>query len=490
MFQKVLSYVNQQHMLEQGEGIVAGVSGGVDSVCLLFVLRKIQETMGGSLYAAHINHGLRGAQADADEEFVRCLCEKWHIPFYLKRVDLRKLAQEKKITEEEAGRLVRYEFFRQTAEETGAAKIAVGHNANDNVETLLFHLMRGSGLKGLGGISPVQGMVIRPLLCVERKEIEKFAEEWNLDFCMDATNLEDTYTRNRIRHKLLPLMEDINPEVVGAIGRAAVTCRETAEFLEAAGKDAFLKFVIKDDGRQRMQIQKEAFVKLPPPVLRELLMQSLAAVSGSRKDIGRVHIEGLLGLQASGTGKFLCLPYGVRAENRYGTLLLYKVYKEKSDKEREKADKEKRCLAGKETEMYVAELALTEENSKGEIVLPDGGRICYKVENYEKNMKIPKNRYTKWLDCDIIKNTLHFRTRKAGDWIQVFANGGRKKLKEYLIHEKVPREERSKLILLAEGDEILWIPGYRMSEKVKVGEHTKRVLKLIYIGGNADETEK
>ena len=207
MFQKVLSYVNQHHMLTQGDGVVAGVSGGADSVCLLFVLRKIQESLGGKLYVAHVNHGLRGEEALADQEFVRRLCEEWQLPFYLKSVKLREIARERKLSEEEAGRLVRYDFFRKVAEETGAAKIAVGHNANDHAETLLFHLIRGSSLKGLAGISPVQGAVIRPLLCVKREEIEQYVKEKGLHFCMDKTNLEDTYTRNRIRHKLLPLME-------------------------------------------------------------------------------------------------------------------------------------------------------------------------------------------------------------------------------------------------------------------------------------------
>ena len=136
------------------------------------------------------------------------------------------------------------------------------------------------------------------------------------------------------------------------------------------------------------------------------------------------------------------------------------------------------------------EWVLPEGCAEGKILLPDGACICYIIEKYEKNMKIPKNRYTKWMDCDIIRNTLHFRTRRSGDWIQVLAEGGRKKLKEYLVNEKIPGEERDRLILLAEGDEILWVLGHRLSEKVKVKENTKRVLKLTYIGGSGDGTEE
>ena len=471
MFQKVLSYVNQHHMLTQGDGVVAGVSGGADSVCLLFVLRKIQESLGGKLYVAHVNHGLRGEEAVADQEFVRCLCEEWELPFYLKSVDLREIAREKKMSEEEAGRMVRYDFFRQVAEETGAAKIAVGHNANDNAETLLFHLIRGSSLKGLGGILPVQGAVIRPLLCVKREEIEQYVEENGLRFCMDKTNLEDTYTRNRIRHRLLPLMEEMNPEAVEAIGRAAKDCAEAADFLEAEAKEAVSKFVIIDPDFKQLEVRQEAFEVLYSAVVDELLMQALAMVSGSRKDIGGVHIGALRALQAGETGKSLNLPYGVTAENQYGTLVFHK-----------------KGSRGKAME-YEATLALPEskeEDTAGEISLPNGDKIQYAIENYEKSMKIHKNRYTKWLNYDIIDSTLRFRTRRTGDWIQVFAESGRKKLKDYLVNEKIPRSERDKLVLLAEGNEILWVVGYRLSEKVKVKENTKRILKLTYTGGNAD----
>ena len=471
MFQKVLSYVNQHHMLTQGDGIVAGVSGGADSVCLLFVLRKIQESLGGKLYVAHVNHGLRGEEAAADQEFVRRLCKEWQLPFYLKSVDLREIAREKKLSEEEAGRLVRYDFFRQVAQETGAAKIAVGHNANDNAETLLFHLIRGSSLKGLGGISPVQGMIIRPLLCAKREEIEQYVKENGLHFCMDKTNLEDTYTRNRIRHRLLPLMEEMNPEAVEAIGRAANDCAEAADFLEAEAEEAFSEFVIIDSDFKQLEIRKEAFFLLHPAVADELLMKALSEISGSRKDIGAVHIGALRALQAKETGKSLNLPYGVTAENQYGTLVLHK-----------KGSREKAM----EYEAILALPGNKEEDKAGEISLPNGGKIQYAIENYEKSMKIPKNRYTKWLNYDIIDSTLRFRTRRTGDWIQVFADGGRKKLKDYLMNEKVSRSERDKLVLLAEGDEILWVMGYRLSEKVKIKEDTKRILKLTYTGGNAD----
>ncbi len=509
MYQKVLSYVNQHHMLTQGDGVVAGVSGGADSVCLLFVLRKIQEEYGGKLFAAHVNHGLRGADAAADAEFVRRLCERWSLPFYIKEVDLKAIAREGGLTEEEAGRLVRYDFFRDIAKETGAAKIAVGHNANDNAETLLFHLIRGSNLKGLGGISPVQGRIIRPLLCVKRNEIERYLKENSLDFCMDKTNLEDTYTRNRIRHRLLPVMEEINPGAVEAIGRAARACAAGADYIEKEAELAAAAFVAEWDGSlqgvtkteknvdnrnkkeeksfetKRRIVKQTAFATLHSAVLDALLMDSLSEMAGSRRDIGEVHIGALRALQAGETGKTLSLPYGIRAGNQYGNLVLCKEKVQSGA-----LDKKPGVLSeGINFSEYLEKAALSGNNRRGEVLLPEGGSVRYRIENYEKSMKIPQNRYTKWLDYDIIKDTLRFRTRRPGDRIQVLARGGRKKLKDYLINEKIPRSKRDRLVLLAEGDEILWVVGYRLSEKVKITENTKRILKLTYIGGNADGRE-
>lgn len=457
MLQKVLSYVNQHKMLEQADKVVVGVSGGADSVCLLFLMHRLREKGLTELEAAHVNHGLRGEEADRDQAYVEELCRNWGIPFHLKKVNVREIAREKKLTEEEAGRLVRYDFFRQVARETGAKRIAVGHNANDNAETLLFHLIRGTGLKGLGGIAPVQGEIIRPLLCLERKEIEEFLRKENIEFCMDRTNLEDTYSRNRIRHQLLAVMEEMNPEVVGAINRTALLCRESSQYIEKEAASALQKYSC----GKPMALEKEALEQLEPAVLDELLWQALAQAAGSRKDLGNVHLEAVKSLWRGKTGKRLDLPCGLEAENQYGTLLF-----------RKKAAAE-----------AVRGWDLPNPLERGKLDLGDGACLLYSVETYEKKMNIPKKRYTKWLDCDIIKGTLRFRTREPGDRICVLPSGGNQKIKDYFINEKIPRREREKLLLLADGHEIVWIPGYRISEAYKVTEQTKRILKVEYIGG-------
>lgn len=495
MLQRVLNYVNQHGMLEQGNKVVVGVSGGADSVCLLFVLHRLSERGQTELEAAHVNHGLRGEEADRDQAYVEKLCRNWGIPFHLKKVNLTEIAREKKLTEEEAGRLVRYDFFRQVAKETGAERIAVGHNANDNAETLLFHLIRGTGLKGLGGIAPVQGDIIRPLLCLERKEIEEFLRKENLEFCMDRTNLEDTYSRNRIRHQLLGVMEEMNPEVVRAINRTALLCRESSQYIEKEAAYALQKYsrrkpffsteevvpapsgesgsqepvVLEKEAVERLEpvvLEKEAVERLEPVVLDALLWQAIAQAAGSRKDLGSVHLEAVKSLWKGKTGKRLDLPCGLEAENQYGALLLRKKVKAEA----------------------VQGWDLPDPLGQGKLDLGNGACLLYSVEKYEKNMNIPKKRYTKWLDCDIIKGKLRFRTREPGDRIHVISSGGSQKIKDYFINEKIPRQERDKLLLLAEGHEILWVPGYRISEAYKVTEQTKRVLKVTYtVGGTPEE---
>ena len=198
--------MDEHHMLTPGDRVVAGVSGGADSVCLLFVLLKIREEIPFSLHGVHVNHGIR-KEAGEDAAYVEQLCSQFGLPFILVKENVRERAAAEKRSEEEMGRLVRYQAFESVMKSVGANKIAVAHNSNDQAETMLFHLFRGSGLSGLCGIRPVRDHIIRPILCLERKEIEQYLEERKIAYCKDATNEEDDYTRNRIRHHILPYAE-------------------------------------------------------------------------------------------------------------------------------------------------------------------------------------------------------------------------------------------------------------------------------------------
>ena len=224
---KVFSYVEKYHMITSGDNIVAGVSGGADSVCLLLLLLEYGKKVPISLRVVHVDHGLR-ADAGEDARYVEDLCRQFHIPFCLTREDVREIAARERCSQEDAGRRLRYRAFYQAADDMGGARIAVAHNMGDNAETMLFHLFRGSGLKGLCGIAPVRDAVIHPVLCLERQEIEAYLRQRGISWRTDSTNGEDHYRRNRIRHHILPYAES---QVVQ--GAAAHMCC-TAEILSEA----------------------------------------------------------------------------------------------------------------------------------------------------------------------------------------------------------------------------------------------------------------
>ena len=220
MDQKVRKYVQDQHMIEKTDRVLAGVSGGADSICLLFVLLELQKELGFELRAVHVNHQIRGADADSDQEYVETVCKEQGIDLVVYKEDVPKYAEKHKLTEEEAGREVRRFAFLRQMELWGGTKIALAHHRNDNVETLIFHLCRGTGLAGLAGIAPADGPWIHPLLCVDRKEIESYLEKRGISYCTDETNLDIRYTRNRIRQKILPYLEQyINRESVQHMAR-------------------------------------------------------------------------------------------------------------------------------------------------------------------------------------------------------------------------------------------------------------------------------
>ncbi len=467
---RVWSYVNRLSMIEKQDKIVVGVSGGADSVCLVLVLQEAVEKLDCQLEVAHLNHGIRDREADRDALYVEEFCKVRKIPFHLKKVNTLQVAKEQGLTVEEAGRSLRYEFFTEVAEKTDANKIAVAHNKNDNAETILLNLMRGTGLKGLTGIPPVRDNVIRPLLCVEREEIEAFLQEKDISFCMDSTNLGEDYTRNRIRHNLLPYMtEHFNGSVVDAMNRAGENLRQVAEFLEEQVKAAENLYVKEISDGCRVEILAEAFGKLPKAVLSEILANGFEKVAGSRKDFAEKHRDMLFALADGESGKSVNLPYGVVAGQEYGKIIL-----EKTSGFLERGD-------------FCMEVPL--EN--GRIDLGRGNYLEITVEDRDvcqKDETFSENKYTKWFDYDIIKSTLQIRNRQTGDYIAVTKDGGTRKIKDFFINEKIPRRYRDEILLLTSGSEVLWVIGYRMSEAYKITGHTKKVLKVRY-GGKTYGTE-
>ena len=473
MRKRVEEFIREHKMLEPGSRVIVGVSGGADSVCLLQVLFELRESLGVQLRAVHVHHGLRGEEADRDAAFVEELCGRLGLECTVVHRDVRGYAAQQGISEEEAGRELRYEIFKEMAdgwdEECGSGimeagwqidrtggndrpcRIAVAHHQEDQAETILHNLFRGSGLKGLGGMAPVRGQVIRPLLCVSRSEIEAYLRERGIGYCTDSTNGTLDYTRNRLRNHLIPeICQEINAGAVEHIVAAGQRMAQADAYLEQQAMAVWENYGTDNDGMLRggrCGIQAEV-LESQPDILKGYVIRHMVKLrTGSMKDITAAHIEQIVGLVKLGTGKQISLPYHLTAWMEYGVLWI--------------GDKDFRnCV---DNSKQPAELSMTH--------FP-----------YEKHQEIPQNRYTKWFDYDKIKGALSVRTRQTGDYITL-TDGKHKTVKSYMIDEKIPKEQRDKVLLLAEGSHILWIVGYRISEYYKVTESTKNILQVQADGG-------
>ncbi len=435
--------MDRHRMLAPGDRVVAGVSGGADSVCLLFVLLKRMEEFPFYLHVVHVNHGIR-KEAGEDAAYVEALCKSRGIPFTLVEEDVRQRAFLEKRSEEEMGRILRYEAFEKVRRQEKAHKIAVAHNSNDQAETMLFHLFRGSGLSGLCGIRPVRDDVIRPILCLERSEIEKYLTEKEIRYCKDATNEGDDYTRNRIRHHIIPYAEkEIVQGCVGHMSQTAAMLLEAEELLSRLTSRAW-EATVRTEGETCYSIDCDAYHKLDPVIGRRLIHSILGKLSSGGRDIAAVHVQDVEELFLRAGNRSKSLPFGISALRQYDRVQIG------MDKTRERSP--------------IGEEAFT-----------------FQVFPRENCKDIPQNRYTKWFDYDKIKGPLTVRTRQTGDILSIrSATGGlsHKSVKDYMITEKIPRQERDSIPLIADGEHILWVVGYRISEYYKVTENTKHILQV------------
>lgn len=488
-YNKVVNFINKHHMIESGELVAVGVSGGADSVCLLHLLWRMSKEMPFKLLAVHVDHSVREDSAQ-DAAYVEQLCSELDIPFYLQKVDMNGYAKERGLSAEEAGRQLRYTAYNEALskyrQKEEICKIAVAHNANDRAETMLFHIFRGSGLKGFSSIRPVRGEVIRPVLCLEREEIEQYLAEQRLQYCHDSTNEEDEYTRNKIRHHILPYAEqEICRGAVTHMGELADILTETEDYLEKQTQEIYGRCVKEiyfgetssdeniTGGRiRRIYIQCARLSEEAPAMYKRVLLACMERLTPHRKDITGQHIADLVKLMMSSGSKELSLPYGIRAYKEYEQLILCHGTDAEEFRDVGKEGMDKSYKIEPPTEISVpheGEFAFT--------VLDNNTVFC------EKQQNIPENRYTKWFDYDKITTSLVLRTRKQGDYLTIDEALHTKSVKQYMIDEKIPKTRRNNIHILADGAHILWIPGYRISERYKVDESTKRILQVQLRGG-------
>jgi len=491
MLDKVRRYIEKYHMIRENDKIVVGVSGGADSVCLLFVLLEIKKEMPFSIYVVHINHKIR-EEAIEDANYVKLLCNREKIPYYLVEEDVEALAKEEHLSSEEAGRKVRYEAFHRILAEVKGNKIAVAHNKNDRAETVLFNLFRGSSIRGLHGIAPVRDEIIRPLLCVERKEIEQYLQNRGIHYCIDRTNGEDTYTRNRIRNRLLPYIEsNISENVVSHISDTAEMVAETEEYLQKMTHVSYEELVNNVDShtnmRESLWINAKGFKELDGIIQKYLIMKCMDEIAGSRKDITSRHVQDVLELFGKTVNKKINLPYHMVAEREYEAVRIGKerLTVKPLSQIGEKGAKKSKAGYAEESQAEPIEIDLENIRKKtGEIIeIPGLGKAEIRVFPYEQSKGIPEKSYTKWFDYDKIDKSLLVRHRRTGDYLVINEEGNTKTLKTYMIHEKIPREQRDQLYVFAVENHVMWLVGYRISQSYKVDQNTKEILEIHIAGG-------
>ena len=464
--EKVRKFIEDEKLIADGDVALAGVSGGADSVCLFHVLRQLREEKGFDLAVVHINHMIR-REAESEAEFVEKLCGEYEIPFYRRDINIPHITENTEVSEEEAGRNERYKAFcdiaAQISRKTGKpVKIATAHNLGDQAETVLHNLFRGSRIKGLSGIRAKgdrEGfMLIRPLLRIERSEIEEYLKENGFKHCTDNSNFTDEYTRNRLRHNIIPVAkEQINPKADRHVADAAEYLARIDDYIDEQARQVqgWLLESTKDE-----VILDCSVLKRQPEIIRErLIIYGIHLLYPHVKDIQAVHIRELakLPLRREGSER-LNLPYGIQALRTYDRLKLN--FEKKTGNSDVITIDTKKLSGGDEIRLEV----------------PGRGNVKLKVFPYERDLKIPRGEYTKWFNYDKINNSLQFRTRKMGDTISV--GNGNKKLKKFMIDEKIPVDKRDALYILVEGDDVLWVPGYRMGDAYRLDDNSAKVLEV------------
>ena len=457
---EIYNFISENRMLSEGDKVIVGLSGGADSVCLLRTLHALKERLGmadDSIMAVHINHMLRGEEADRDEAFAKKLCDDLGIEFFSFRKDIGQYATDLGLSQEEAGRKYRYQCFEQVAMEHNNAKIAVAHNKNDFAETVIFNMLRGSGLNGMSGISCVRDNIIRPLLGVTRKQIEEYLSDINQDYCDDSTNATLNYDRNKIRHVILPAMTDINSKAVDHICHMADEAKESYQFIHGKAMEKLDGDVYDDDFGRTVTLDINQLYKCNTVLQEHMIQEAIGNVAGQKKDITRKHIISVVGLIYQETGSMIELPYGIKARRSYEKLIV--TNKKEMDLQ------------------YMLDVS-----EEGIYNIPNWGDIEVKFLEYNSSMEVAKKNYTKMFDYGKINGKLCIRTAEDGDYITIDSKGSRKKLSRVFIDNKIDREKRKTWPVLALGQEIIWVLGLRYNEAYKLGENTKKVMYISCIG--------
>ncbi|MPQ42161.1 tRNA lysidine(34) synthetase TilS [Clostridium tarantellae] len=462
MINKVKNFIRDNSMMDKGDKVLIALSGGPDSVCLLYILHKLKDDLQIKLHAAHVNHCLRGENALKDEEYCKEICKYLDIPISIKRVDINNISKEKSISTEMAGREERYSFFNEVKKQFNISKIAIAHNSNDQAETVIMRAVRGSGIEGLTGIKPIRdNLYIRPILCLTRKEIENYCANENLKARIDETNLEEIYSRNKIRLKAIPFLEEnFNANLISTLNRLAYSCSKDVEFIEEVVTERYKKYC--ENFSDSIVIKEDAFNE-KEAILTRIIKKSLMNISKKFNNFEMKHIYDIITLQKGETGKNIHITNGVIAKNEYGKIKL--ILKENLNKD---LKKDKIELGNLHIEL--------KENKIINIYDDYFGKFEFSLTNNKINFN---DEFTKYFDYDKISN-ISIRNRRDGDRIVPLGMKCSKKLKDIFMDCKIPKDKRSEIPLLIFNDKIAWVVGVKVSDEFKINKKTKNILKVKF----------
>jgi tRNA(Ile)-lysidine synthase len=494
VLQQVQETAKAHDLLDLGDHIVVGLSGGPDSLCLLHVLKRLSTAYRLQIHVAHLNHGARGEASDADAEFAKRTATEWDLPVTIGKRDVPTLAADHGLAFEEAARRVRYAFLAQVAESFNAGKIAVGHNADDQAETVLMHFLRGSGLAGLRGMLPVTPLtdyrllepfadreagsekhrswassrIIRPLLEVPRADVERYCADNNLKPRFDRSNLDTTYFRNRLRHELLPELETYNPNIRERLRHMATVVAADYDLLARLRREAWESIVL-EERKDTILFDQTAWQALPVALQRATLRQATYQLRRSLRDVTFVHVENARQIALEGeTGKQATLPMGLALTVGYETLTLGDA-----------------GAAGPPPD----EPLLWSDRPlpvpiPGTTPLPDSDWILearvLKSWDMDK-IAATDHPWTAYLDAEALTEPILLRPRRRGDRFRPHGMGGHTvQVSELMINLKLPQAWRDHVPLLVAGGQVVWICGHRIAHGAAVGPRTERVARFQF----------
>jgi len=453
LIKKIEQTINKNHLLNDGDVVVIALSGGSDSCALLMSLVSLAQARHLKLVVAHFNHGLRGTESDGDEEFCRNLAEKLGLPFETER--MRQPTVPRGMSPEDYFRTQRYQFLEKVAREYGANRIALGHHLQDQAETVLLNMLRGSGLDGLKGFAPMRdNKFIRPLMDVTRKEIQEFLAEKGAGYRDDSSNDTKVYLRNRIRKELIPfLKERYNPKIEENLARSAEIIRREDSFLNKCINE-ILKLPHIQRKKEEVSVSTEYLKTLHPALVFRLVKALLERLAPADKGFSFVHIQSVVNLLAeNSSGKKVALPYNLCAEQEYGRLTLKPTSRSKIQEYK-----------------YIISVPEIIDLKERHLILSLRRGTPDEIDFNRKN--------SIYFDADKIEEPLILRNRQNGDWFEPLGTKGSQKIKKLFIDRKIPKNERKRIALLTDQESVIWIENMHMSERVKVTAETQNVLIL------------